>query len=189
MNLSSIISMFFLLVLNLDSVEHTNTKHIGDDKIQWTTDRLLSWQDFKATPNESSKFSAESSLQISYGMKISKGSDGTKVAFKVECYFEPGESWVKKNLKTETLLAHEQLHFDIAEIFARKLRKRFNESTFTIDNYNTKSTAIFEKVFLEYKSYQAAYDHDSKHGSDREEQLNWNKSVASMLVKSTKYKN
>ncbi len=167
-----------------------NTSAFGknvDNKIQWTIDRQLSWQDFKGSPDQNSKFSAESSLQISYGMKISKGSAGTKVAFNVECFFEPGESWVKKDLKTQTLLAHEQLHFDIAEIFARKLRKRFKDNTFTIDNYNTKSTAIFEKVFLEYKSYQAAYDHDTKHGSDREEQANWNESVIKMLEKSSKY--
>lgn len=157
-------------------------------KIHWNADRKLSWPDFKGSPVESSKFSAESSLQISYGMKISQDSRGTKVSYNIDCYFEPKESWVKVKMKTNSLLKHEQVHFDIAEIFARKLQKRFRATSFTIDNYNTKSQDIFNRTFSEYQNFQAAYDHDTVHGSDKAEQVNWENNIASMLKKSERYK-
>lgn len=160
----------------------------AEDKIHWNNSRKLSWQDFKGNPRESSQFSAESSLQISYGLKISQEGGVTNYLFTVDCYFEKKDSWVKPDKKTDALLKHEQIHFDIAEYFARKLRKEFKKNTFTIADYQSKSKAIFNKNFTEYQSYQTAYDEDTRHGSIPEEQAKWEEKVGNLLVKSINYK-
>ena len=157
-------------------------------KIHWDEGRKLSWQDFKGNPREGSKFSAESSLQISYGLKISEQSGVTNFSFTVDCYFERQDSWVKPEKKTDALLNHEQLHFDIAEYFSRKLRREFQQNSFTIQNYKSKSTAIFDKNFAEYKSQQRAYDEETHHGSKPEEQAQWDERVRGLLAKSESYK-
>ena len=163
-------------------------KASNQDKIDWNADRRLSWQDFKGNPREGSPYSAESSLQIAYGLKISNESGVTNYSFTVDCYFEKKDSWVKSDKKTDNLLKHEQLHFDIAEYFARKLRREFKKNSFTIDDYQSKSTAIFNKNFTEYQSYQTAYDEDTRHGSIPEEQARWEERVKNLLEKSKAYK-
>lgn len=171
------------LWINADS----GRKASFEDKIHWSADRKLSWQDFKGKPKEESRYSAESSLQISYGLKISNQSGVTEYSFNVDCYFEKNDSWVKTDKKTDALLKHEQLHFDIAEYFSRKLRREFKKSSFTVENYQSKSTAIFNENFTEYQSYQIAYDEETRHGSLPEEQAQWEERVKNLLVKSKAY--
>ncbi|MDN5211284.1 DUF922 domain-containing protein [Fulvivirgaceae bacterium BMA12] len=159
-----------------------------NNKIQWSLDRKLSWADFKGSPNSGSQFSAESSLQISYGLKIREESGVTHYSFTVDCYFEKSSSWVKDGKKTDKLLKHEQLHFDIAEYFARKLRREFENNSFNIDNYQSKSAKIFNKNFAEYQSFQAAYDAETHHGTKPEPQASWEERVKTLLRKSKAYK-
>ena len=172
------------LFINTDS-GHRPT---NEDKVQWNADRKLTWQDFKGSPKEDSPYSAESSLQIAYGLKISEEAGVTNYSFTVDCYFEKKDSWVKEDKKTESLLKHEQLHFDIAEYFARKLRRAFKKNSFTIEDYQSKSTAIFNKNFTEYQSYQTAYDEETRHGSIPVEQEKWEERIRELLVKSKSYK-
>ena len=182
----------YLLWLSITVPLFTDTesgqKTANEDKIHWSADRKLSWQDFKGRPKEDSRYSAESSLQISYGLKISNQSGVTEYSFTVDCYFEKNDSWVKADKKTDDLLKHEQLHFDIAEYFSRKLRREFKNNSFTIQDYQSKSTAIFNKNFTEYQSYQTAYDEETRHGSIAEEQVRWNERIKNLLVKSKAYK-
>ena len=175
------VPIFFLFV-------NSGQKAPSENRIHWDNSRKLSWQDFKGSPRESSKFSAESSLQISYGLKISQEAGVTNYSFTVDCYFDKKGSWVKPDKKTDNLLMHEQLHFDIAEYFARKLRKEFKQNSFTTENYQTKSAAIFNKNFEEYQNYQTAYDEETRHGIIPEEQAKWEEKVRSLLAKSKNYK-
>jgi len=57
---------------------------------------------------------------------------------------------VVKSAKTDYLLNHEQRHFDIAEIFARKLRKELEEYTF--NKNNLKEIENLYKKYLNKKS-------------------------------------
>src|SRR5690606_10163074 len=49
---------------------------------------------------------------------------------RIEAVFSPENSSAKAKDKKPEVLGHEQLHFDISELFARKLRKRIRESRF-----------------------------------------------------------
>ena len=51
---------------------------------------------------------------------------------KVYAHFYPDKSWVIKEQSSEHILNHEQLHFDITELHARKFRKQL--STLKVSN-------------------------------------------------------
>jgi hypothetical protein len=158
-----------------------------EQTIAWHEDVKLSWDNFKANPSNESPYSAESSLIISYRMKISQLGNATTVKFFVDCVFEVNESWVKPEGKTTYLLAHEQTHFDIAEYHARKLRRDFNKTTFTIKNYEEKSKLIFNEMYSDYAQFQRDYDAATNHGRNKEEQAIWAQKVEELIEKSKNY--
>lgn len=154
----------------------------GNDTIYWSPCYKLKWDDFKGTPDTTSIFAAVSNPIIRY--KLSATDDTFNI--KVFCFFLKNKSWAKfKN--SDTLLMHEQLHFDIAELFARKLRKAFAEYKF---NYATVGKDI-DKLFLLNKQERAKmdtlYDKETDFSRNRTQQLLWNRKIKPELDKLKKY--
>ena len=185
-NLLSYILLLHVLVLQNKSENWYNIQ-ADEEKIHWHKNVSLDWNDFLASPNLKSHYSAESSLNISYGMKIKESNGKTTVDFEVNCYFDRSESWVKNEKRTPQLLGHEQIHFDIAEYFARKLRKEFSEHSYTTLNFQTKSESIFAIIYKDYANYQAQYDALTKHGSNHDAQAVWAKKVGELISKSERF--
>lgn len=84
-----------------------------------------------------------------------RGSE-VRVVVDVYAYFSPRQSWYHKDMADDHLLSHEQLHFDITELYARKLRKKIATYSFTQDadkemkvlfNRAMKSLVLF-KIFM-----------------------------------------
>src|SRR5690606_30202906 len=96
------------------------------EKIFWQEDGL-SWNDFKSAPNQSSSFHANTSAGISYSWGIKNSNGIIELNYEVLSFFNPENSWVKPGSDNKYLLQHEQLHFDITELHARKLRKKLSE--------------------------------------------------------------
>jgi hypothetical protein len=81
--------------------------------------------------------------------KINPNSDGYSDS--IIAVFYRAESWVKG--RSESALIHEQGHFDISEIFARKLRNEAESERDAMENL---------------------YDKDTKHSIDAVRQAYWN---------------
>src|SRR6266436_4042982 len=88
--------------------------------IEWSADRKLKWDDYKRKPKDGTGLDTESAV---YFTALGVGCKEGKVVNQVRAVFEPDESWVDPTKKTDQLLKHEQGHFDLAELSARKLRK------------------------------------------------------------------
>ena len=154
----------------------------GTDTIYWSPCYKLKWEDFKGTPETPSKNAAVSRPGIKYYLTANEDSFNIKVI----CFFIKSRSWSKlKN--SDTLLMHEQVHFDIAELFARKLRKAFTEYKF---HYATAGKDI-DKLFLLNKQKRAEmdtlYDKETDFSRNRKQQLLWNKKINPELDKLKKY--
>ncbi|MDN5200060.1 DUF922 domain-containing protein [Fulvivirgaceae bacterium BMA10] len=176
----------FLFIDEAARVDKSTSSYI-ENMIEWRPDRKLTWDDYKGTPNTESPFNAESSLQISYGMSIRDDGRGIKIKFDVKCSFDIDESWVKPGSKSDRLLKHEQLHFDIAEIYARKLRLKLEKNTFDAKNYQKKSQSIFQENFDEYTRFQDKYDEETNHGLKQDIQELWDARISKALEDSKKY--
>jgi hypothetical protein len=111
--------------------------------------------DFKSTRYDTSKYKilAYSSVALGYTFKSEKG----KLIFEPFAFFIRSKSWIKEN--NMAVLNHEQGHFDIAEIYVRKLKQAVGE----INNIENRSFwASFQKAYQEieglHRKEQAKYD-------------------------------
>jgi predicted secreted Zn-dependent protease len=78
------------------------------------------------------------------------------------------------------VLSHEQLHFDISELFARKMRKIMAETRFT-SNARAEVKAIYKKVLQDLSAFQSLYDHETNYSRDHQKQLAWNNKIKEAL--------
>ena len=105
----------------------------------------------------------------------------------VQSVFNTYDSWVLPEGRNDYVLRHEQIHFDITEIYSRKLRKELADAKVTSANL-IKAKAIFDKVFNELQKRQNKYDRETKHGDKKETQENWEAIVEIELAKYEFYK-
>ncbi len=161
-------------------------KKLGvEDVIIWSKSRLLTWNDFEKIGygDGENNNKAISVIELSF---IPVYYTDKTFSFEVVSYF------VRKHSKTTTicnelLLNHEQYHFNIAELLARKFREhqhglgKKNLSRYEYDlliNW-------FKKV---YQSYQDNYDRETKHGASSTDQKNWEKKIDVALQDLENYK-
>lgn len=168
-------SLFIQIIL---STIFCSTFYISKENAQfsWSQDRRLTWADFKGKPDKKHFATALTYSDI----KIGASSIDGKTTVTVQNFFDTKLSW-SKNKTSAALLAHEQAHFDITEIYTRKLRIKLNEivSEETIRNgtFNKESTVILN----EWKSFQQKYDDETNHGIIADKQKEWEEKVAMLL--------
>lgn len=160
-----------LLALTFSS--NTDSNNI----IYWTPDYRLSWDDFQGEP----RFEYKSiSALTSSGIIHYKGCKDGEITFKVQAYFEKDQSWVKEEALTDHHLIHEQIHFDITELAARRLRKSLKQRRFKCGE-----EVEFENFVSSYidnwRTEQHAFDLMSRHSLDKEQQKEWFYKVAMEL--------
>ena len=147
----------------------------SQDTIYWQPDYELNWNDFKSTPDDNIPFTALSSLQISYSLSCEEDS----FEYSVNCIFKKNRSWVKE--KTLNLLTHERLHFDIAEIYARKLRKFFKNYKYDQDKVTDDTVEFYEKLMREFALTSRQYDIETDYSGKMSKQDQWRKKIAKEL--------
>jgi hypothetical protein len=144
------------------------------NKICWNENRKLTWNDFIITKEKSAQnFSALSScgMTIDFNLNV------------VTPYFNKDKSWVlfSKKLSLD-LLEHEKLHFDIVELFARRMRREFEIS----DEKDLEK--IYDCNMLMLDEFQDRYDSETDHGIINSEQNCWIEYVKDELRKLDNYK-
>ncbi len=155
---------------------------IQDDiVIAWRAGERLSWSDFKAKPPKGARAAATTASGITYRFSTSSTINKFEVDFKIETHFYPNKSWYQPDLCDDVILSHEQLHFDISELFARKLRKKLNTTVFTHSNVKARVKAIYRKNNQALNDFQNQYDNETNFSRDREAQQRWQKKITTLL--------
>lgn len=141
----------------------------NNDVIYWSPDYKLTWNDFEGQP----RFDYESiSALTSSGIIHYKGCKDGEITFKVQAYFEKDESWVKEEALTDHHLTHEQIHFDITELAARRLRKSLKERKFKCGEEAEFET--FVSTFIDnWRHEQKSFDFQSQHSLNKVQQKEW----------------
>ena len=144
-------------------------------QVEWTEERKLSWDDFRGEPNPSSHAHAATAIRISAAPYYKN----KKLYYSVTTFFDPSQSWCRS--KSEQLLRHEQLHFDIAELYARKVRKRISElRSRGVKDVKTINAEI-QKLLDESNRVDATYDKKTIHGANPERQRRWEENILYQL--------
>ncbi len=135
--------------------------------IDWQKNRPLTWDDFKAPVNKNSSAAATTATQITAEFS----SKNNMVSFKISCKFSKNESWSAS--KTDYILMHEQGHFDIAEIYTRKLYKALSNHIQTFPGNIKDLNIIYQNIMEQKDSYQQLYDLETKNSIDKIKQKDW----------------
>ncbi len=149
-----------------------------DDKeelVKWNASKKLTWADYKSKPDPTSDAAASTTTYLKVEYNISS----TKFDFKVESFFSKTRSWGLH--KTAYILSHEQGHFDIAEVYARKLYKALSEYKFNKRTYQKDLEKIYKKITDEKQETQNDYDKETKHSIYKVKQAEWLVKIADML--------
>ncbi len=151
--------------------------------IHWNDKRLLTWEDFngKASPNDSRAALTYSSLHAQFGY------NERALEFAITCTFDKNKSWGR--VKNDYILAHEQRHFDLTEVFARKLNKELSSYKFNNRTVGDDINVIYQSVVNDLTSTQQTYDRETDHSRNMEQQGIWNKKIDSLLNNFSQYKN
>lgn len=149
--------------------------------IEWHPDRKLTWKDFQGKPFKTSWAAATTASGISYEYNGIERNGEYDLDFKVTTYFYPDKSWYHPKLCDAVVLNHEQLHFDISEIFARKFRERLHAKRFG-RNVKAEVSALYRQVLRELDDFQELYDKQTDYSRDRKRQLEWNAKIHKALA-------
>ena len=154
------------------SIHSTNE---SDELIPWTFSRRLSWEDFLCEPQKNSDAVASTSTSLGIAYQIEHG----QLTYSITCNFSKRKSWGL--LRTDYILAHEQGHFDITEIFARRLFKALQEYQFNRKTYRDDINEVYKNIVAEKEATQAAYDGETDHSRNRKIQYEWLQKIDQML--------
>lgn len=158
------------------------TDEVERGLIPWSTERQLDWDDFRGPPQRRSVMVAESFTQLSYYWDC----NGDEVEFSVHAHFNPRKSWVRGEPTTK-LLEHEQLHFDITELYARRLRRNFSELDAPCSYPKEMISDHYRELMSDWRKTQERYDRETSHSLVRSEQKKWEEWVSEELAALQQY--
>lgn len=149
----------------------------------WKSDRKLTWEDFKSVPVRTTEAVAltSTSLGISYRVK------NNQFLYDISCAFSKQHSWGL--LRTPYILAHEQAHFDITEIYARKLHNELQLYRFNAKTFKKDINDIYYRVVKEKEAFQEQYDSETDHSRKKARQEEWLVRIEALLDDTAPYMN
>lgn len=179
---------------------------VAQEMIEWSSEKRLAVADFKGRVPVNTAATSLSWLNIDAAWECEAG----ELFATVRATFDPSRSWwrsasaniwegvgdraggvsrthidarrgvVQRDMQ---LLEHEQLHFDLAEIAARRIRKRFDETKGACADPG--GTEEFQHVVAqtdrELQDEQREYDRETRHGTNAAAQDQWRRKIRQQL--------
>jgi len=170
----------------------------GEGPVSWSADCRLTWDLFRGTPppdaadlSEAAAIDMTIEWHVSYVLRPSTqpaGWIGSVQGVTVTNTMDPEGSWVLPGRASDRVLTHEQAHFDLNEVYRRKLVAGLAGITArggTLDR--TRSTLeeeihrVADNILDRLSDMQERYDEKTKRGTDPEEQAAWEETIAEWL--------
>ena len=152
----------------------------ANDTLIYHPERKLTWTDFKGKPKLADKTKG-AQITVTINLKVKKinfwNGRATYDAFALAF---TRDSWVKPAYKDNYTLAHEQLHFDIAHIYAETLEleiNRLKKSALQKDQVEN----ILREQTKAMREYQVLYDRETRGGNDVAKQKEWARKIENDL--------
>lgn len=152
----------------------------GQPKIHWNKDRLLKIADFKAIPPEGVDYEANTNSGISYSWTYATITGEQVLEYEVISNFYPNLSWILDVEDEDYLLAHEQVHFNISELHARKLRKLLSEYIIG-RNVRRDLKILYTTIEKQRIAMQKKFDTETDHSRIKEQEISWRKFILKEL--------
>ena len=150
------------------------------EPILWSPTRPLTLADFQGRHPSGDPLAGLSSTDIRAGAAcrdyVFTGS--------VKATFDPSTSWLR-DAKTATpmLLRHEQLHFDLTEVYARLLRQKLVafQAKANCEKLQPAFDNLTKPMYNEWNREENRYDQETNHGLNAVRQAAWEKQTTAKL--------
>lgn len=172
------ILLVFILISNV----------LWGQRIEWKEDKKLIWSNFKSKVNNQRGKDIVAYTHCGWVSSVVKSTNpkgDAKVS--IETIFNEDKSWKDEKRINDYVLNHEQKHFDIAEIYARKMRKEIFAKIKTSGDYDKYFQTIYNHTIKDYKNFQALYDGVTEHGMNREKQSEYDVIISDELEQLKNY--
>ena len=173
---------FFIMLFVIGIVLVSFIQDNVSKELIWEIDNKLEWENFKGIPPEDSIYIGALTY---YGFKYSMSfNNNIPLEFNSNLYFIENKSWVR--VQTDTLLIHEQGHFDLAAVYLIKLRRKIymeKENIFSISDCDN----IYVGLIKELDSIQHFYDIETDFSLNLTGQERWNDSIRIWLDRYEEY--
>ena len=148
-----------------------------EKELVWNPGRHLRTADFKAnTANRPFAAATNSGIRYHYaGRPFQRTAQLT-----IETVFDCENSYFKASADATRTLAHEQGHFDITEIFARRFAKALQEQVTDLRDLERRQQALFQQITSAAHTMQDEYDTDVY--ADPNKQAAWLARIAQELA-------
>lgn len=164
--------IFLVVSIGLSNFSATVIPLEKDDVICWAEDVILKWVDFKGKPNTTIDVSAQTATNI----QTSVLGDHEIPIFRISNIFVKSISWTT-DTTSFLLLQHERLHFDISELYARKIRKGIEELRAKKIKEMDRYTDLIDAMLEEMNKLNHDYDKKTLNGSIEFRQEDWSKRI------------
>jgi Bacterial protein of unknown function (DUF922) len=171
--------------------------------IEWSSDRPLSKEDFKGRVPPSAPNASLSWLNIDASWECEAG----ELIAAARATFDPSRSWwrtpqgnvwetaertsgvnrthvdARRSLlqREMQLLEHEQLHFDLTELAARRIRKRFVDVKDACAERTDDLRDAIADIDRALQTQQSLYDRETAHGTNAAAQDQWKRRIRKEL--------
>ena len=160
------------------------------EALRWSAARPLAWTDFRGTAPSGGMEGAQTAYGLFYGLRCTRD----VFQFQVTTGFLPRDSWVKPSVlasadESRRTLVHEQTHFDLSEVYARRMRRYFADLFRPCDQPLDRWRTVAEKFVRDESSAQDRYDDETRHGLIADRQRTWTADVTDQLKALEKFGN
>lgn len=193
---TSVLALLLCVVSVLAATETESTR------ITWDRAYPITWRLFQGTPPADASHRTESAAihmtirwHASYSVSSISGTNwtGQVESIIVTNTMEPTFSWVVPAKAHASVLRHEQLHFDLNEVYGRKLECLLLRTATCIgtteqDAVNLLNESLHQTadtVLQKLSEMQTLYDSETSHGNNSAEQARWEGLIDKWLASPT----
>lgn len=156
-------------------------QEIDTDRFKvWDQHELLEWTDYVVDSQRSKrKYGFATNANTSYQYFYLPKELNLDSCLNVLTVFRKRTSWVN-DTSSEELLEHERIHFDIGELYARKMRKQLH--CLSAEHHTLKDVyTLLDSLFKEGSRYQDQYDRETFYGRSSSIQIHWRNRIDAEL--------
>lgn len=175
-------TLLFTLLLFSCLANAQSIKRLAKDTLIWRADSLLTVEHFQAKRNNVKGAFAYTTLSI---WLYQRDVDGD-LKFFIDAIMLKSKSFLPKD--APYALNHEQKHFDLCEVYARKIRQKLAEKDFTkVKDTQAEVSKIYNRLMADYAKEQEKFDKETEHGINAAKQKLWDEKIATMLAELEDY--
>lgn len=149
----------------------------------------LRWKNFQGVPQSKGQH-AKALAVTNSNLEQRYYRVGNEIHFVIAAWFNPERSWVRPEVVAHVnmsplVLDHEQHHFDMCELYARKIRKFLSTKEFKEDSYISEIAELFKSFHDQYRAQQNRFDHETQDHTYRQDE--WTDSIDREMKEFSKY--